>query len=74
MAEYISKASAQALIRSIPAANVEKVVRCGECAKRFTKRCALWYGETVINGVAQNYFCGAVSIDDFYCAYGERKR
>ena len=50
-------------------ADFVEVVHCKDCGKRYTTNCALWY--STLND--RNYFCGAMSNDDFSCSYGERK-
>lgn len=50
-------------------ADVVPVVRCSQCRKRYTTECALWFSQLDDN----QYFCGAIHNDDFYCSYGERE-
>lgn len=54
-------------IEDIPAADVVEVVRCGECAIKFTKECALYGG--MLNGTDYFLYHG----EDFYCKYGKRR-
>lgn len=54
--------------------DVDKVVRCKDCAKRLTRECALWYGTTANNGKTTDYFCAAGQLNEnFYCAYGVKR-
>ena len=50
----------------VDAADVEVVVRCGECARRYTELCALYAGQ--MNG--KDYFIQQG--DDFFCKKGRR--
>lgn len=50
-------------------ADVVPVVKCSQCRKRYTTECALWFSQLDNN----QYFCGAIHNDDFYCGYGERE-
>lgn len=52
-----------------PTEDVVPVVRCSQCRKRYTTECALWFSQLDDN----QYFCGAIHNDDFYCSYGERE-
>lgn len=57
---------AYAMVVAMPAADVEVVVRCGECARRYTELCALYAGQ--MNG--KSYFIQQG--DDFFCKKGQR--
>jgi hypothetical protein len=58
---------AEYIIEHIPDTDIIEVVRCSECKNRYTMNCALWYSTLGNN----EYFCGAMSDDNFFCAYGE---
>jgi hypothetical protein len=60
---------AKEILCRTPTADAVEVVKCSECQKRYTMNCALWY--STFND--KEYFCGAMSNDNFFCACGERK-
>lgn len=64
--EHLLREDAMCVIDNIPAADVEPVVRCGECARRYTELCALYAGQ--MNG--KDYFIQQG--DDFFCKKGQR--
>lgn len=53
-------------IDSAPTVDAVPVVRCGECARRYTELCALYAGK--MNG--KDYFIQQG--DDFFCKKGRR--
>ena len=53
-------------IDSAPTVDAVPVVRCGECARRYTRLCALYAGK--MNG--KDYFIQQG--DDFFCKKGRR--
>ena len=55
-----------AWIDHAPTVDAVPVVRCGECARRYTELCALYAGQ--MNG--KDYF---IQQDDDFCSYGERR-
>ena len=65
----LSELNVKKMIELQPTEDVVPVVRCSQCRKRYTTECALWFSQLDDN----QYFCGAIHNDDFYCSYGERK-
>lgn len=55
------------VLAKLPSADPPEVVRCEDCVKRHTTRCALWYGE--LNRVGIVLERG----DDFGCIWGDRR-
>ena len=53
----------------LPTISAVEVVRCGECDKQLTDKCALFFGQ-VENKL---HFCGAITDKKFYCSYGKRR-
>lgn len=53
-------------INSDPTIDAVPVVRCGECARRYTELCALYAGQMNV----KKYF--VYKEDDFFCGKGER--
>ena len=58
--------TAKCQIAAVPAADVVEVVRCKDCVKRKTPRCAMWY----------DCQCGGQwswETNNVFCSYGERR-
>ena len=54
-------------LAKLPSVDPPEVVRCKDCIKYHTMRCALWYGE--FNGIGIVLERG----DDFGCTWGDRR-
>ena len=59
----------QSLIWGEPTADAVEVIKCCECEYRFNDKCAVCFGQVD----SRLHFCGAITNDNFYCAYGKRK-
>ena len=65
--------TARAKLDDIPTANVEPVVRCGECKYQNTKNCLMAAKSKVIGYNHDQPFYTTIPSDLWYCFAGKRK-